>query len=51
MLYETIDHVNEKDIPGLLFFADFEKAFDSVSHEYNQSINILKFWIPINKMD
>ena len=21
-------------MPGLLFFADFEKAFDSVSHKY-----------------
>ena len=34
LLYETIDYVNDKQIPGLLFFADFEKAFDSVSHEY-----------------
>ncbi|MES9884044.1 MAG: reverse transcriptase domain-containing protein [Sedimenticola sp.] len=41
LLFETIDFVNENQIPGLLFFADFEKAFDSVSHEY--IMKVLRF--------
>lgn len=34
LLYETIDNLNENNNPGLLFFADFEKAFDSLNHTF-----------------
>ena len=34
LIQETIEKLNNENQPGLLFFADFEKAFDSVSHEY-----------------
>ena len=34
LFFEVIDYVEEKDIPGLIFFSDFEKAFDSINHDY-----------------
>ncbi len=34
ILYETLDNVNETNSPGLFFFADFEKAFDTVEHAF-----------------
>ena len=34
LVQETIEKMENEDMPGLLFFADFEKAFDSVSHKY-----------------
>ena len=34
MICEIIEHVNEHNLPALLFFSDFEKAFDSVSHDF-----------------
>lgn len=33
-IIEVIDHVNMQDLPGMIFFADFEKAFDSIDHEF-----------------
>ena len=33
-ILETIEHANETDTPGLIFFADFEKAFDSIDHSF-----------------
>ena len=34
-ILEVLDYVEEKDIPGLIFFfSDFEKAFDSINHDY-----------------
>ena len=33
-IFEILDYVEEKDIPGLIFFSDFEKAFDSINHDY-----------------
>ena len=33
-IMEVIEHANEQDIPGMIFFADFEKAFDSLNHSY-----------------
>ena len=33
-IFEVLDYVEEKDIPGLIFFSDFEKAFDSINHDY-----------------
>ena len=40
LLFEIIDKVEEENKPGLIFFSDFEKAFDSVDHSY--MINCLK---------
>ena len=33
-IFEVIEHLNEEDKPGLIFFADFEKAFDSIDHNF-----------------
>ena len=33
-IFEIIEQLNELDQPGLIFFADFEKAFDSVDHDF-----------------
>ena len=42
LLLELIDQTEEDDIPGLLFFTDFEKAFDSIDHKY--LIKVLNFF-------
>ena len=34
LLEEVLDYVEDNDIPCLMFFSDFEKAFDSVDHTY-----------------
>ena len=34
LIQETIEKLENENLPGLLFFADFEKAFDSISHKY-----------------
>ena len=31
---ETIERLVNESMPGLLFFEDFDKAFDSISHKY-----------------
>ena len=33
-IFEVFEHLNEENKSGLIFFADFEKAFDSVDHNY-----------------
>ena len=34
ILCEIIEYVNERDFAALLFFTDFEKAFDSLNHDF-----------------
>ena len=34
LILETIDITDENNSPGMIFFSDFEKAFDSINHEY-----------------
>jgi len=34
ILNEIIDKVNENNEPGLIFFSDFQKAFDSLDHTF-----------------
>ena len=34
LIFDVIEHLNVKQKPGLLFFADFEKAFDSLNHSF-----------------
>ena len=34
LLFDILEHINEKDLPSLLFFSDFEKAFDSLDHSF-----------------
>ena len=34
LIFELLDTTDENNIPGLLLFSDFEKAFDSVNHEF-----------------
>ena len=33
LIQETIVKLEAENLPGLLLFADFEKAFDSINHE------------------
>ena len=33
-IFEVLEHAEEQEIPGLIFFSDFEKAFDSVDHDF-----------------
>ena len=42
LIWDVIEHAEDLDIPGLLFFADFEKAFDSVDHSF--IVDCLKFF-------
>ena len=37
LLYEIIDNAEDEDKSGLIFFSDFEKAFDSVDHTFINS--------------
>ena len=34
LISEVLDYVNESNIPALMFFSDFEKAFDSIDHDF-----------------
>ena len=34
LIQETIEMLEKENMAGLLFFADFEKAFDSIRHKY-----------------
>jgi exonuclease III len=34
LIFETIEYVQQKHLPCLLFFADFERAFDCLNHEF-----------------
>ena len=34
LLFDIIEMTEEQNIPGLIFFSDFEKAFDSLDHTY-----------------
>ena len=34
LLHEVLEYIDEHDLPSLLFFSDFEKAFDSLDHEF-----------------
>ena len=34
LIFETIDNVDEQNLPGILFFSDYEKAFDRISHDF-----------------
>ena len=34
LLFELLEHAEEQNIPGMIFFSDFEKAFDSIDHDF-----------------
>ena len=34
LLFEIIDNAEDENKPGLIFFSDFEKAFDSINHTF-----------------
>ena len=39
LLFDIIDNAEEQNEYGMIFFTDFEKAFDSLDHQY-----MFKFW-------
>ena len=58
LLFDAIEHAEENEIPGLLFFADFEKAFDTLNYNFiMQALNFFKFgndlkqWISVFYQD
>ena len=42
IIYDIISYADHKNIPGILLFIDFEKAFDCVSHDFLW--NVLHFF-------
>ena len=34
LLFDVLEYINEQELSSLLFFSDFEKAFDSVDHSF-----------------
>ena len=34
LICEILEHVEQNDLPSLMFFSDFEKAFDSIDHDF-----------------
>ena len=42
LLFQIIDNAEEENKPGLIFFSDFEKTFDSIDHTY--IISCLKYF-------
>ena len=42
LILDMIEYTEENQLPGLLFFADFEKAFDSIDHSF--MIKALQFF-------
>ena len=44
LIYDLLQYTENKNIPGLLLFIDFEKAFDSVSWKFiNKVLNFFNF--------
>ena len=44
LVFEIIEYLQKENKPGLLFFADYEKAFDSLSHQFIlNTLNNLNF--------
>ena len=44
LLFDIIEYTEEHDIPGMLHFTDFKKAFDSIYHEYiTEILNLFNF--------
>ena len=50
LIYDLLDYTEEKNIPGLLLFIDFEKAFDSVSWKFlDKALRFFNFGESIRK--
>ena len=48
-IFEVIEYLNDEDKAGLIFFADFEKAFDSIDHEFIfKTLNYFNFGASFN---
>ena len=41
-IIETIDITDENNLPGMIFFSDFEKVFNSINHEYTCMFKCLR---------
>ena len=50
LIYDLLDYTEERNIPGLLLFIDFEKAFDSVSWKFlDKTLHFFNFGESIRK--
>ena len=50
LIYDILEYTNSRNIPGLLLFIDFEKAFDSISWAFlNKTLNFFNFGDNIKK--
>ena len=38
LITDTLEHAENNDVPGILFSADFEKAFSSVEHKFISAV-------------
>ena len=44
LLLDIIEYTSEHEIPALLFFADFEKSFDTINHNFiKRALHFFKF--------
>ena len=52
LIYDILNYTENENIPGLLLFIDFEKAFDSVSWKFLHSVlDFFNFGDSFKKMD
>ena len=50
LINNVINYTAQHEIPGLLLFIDFEKAFDSLEWSFVNHVSIFWFWPPLNKL-
>jgi len=52
MLYDIMQITEDTNIPGMLMLCDFEKTFDSVSHDFIlKTLKIIQFWTKYLQLD
>ena len=52
LISDMLEYTKNNDVPGVLFSADFGKAFDSVEHNFIFAVlKIIWFWISVYSID
>ena len=51
LLYDIMQITEDKNSPGMLMLCDFEKTFDSVSHDFILDFKKLQFWTKYLQLD